>query len=175
MATRAMTQLFTDTHWENIDYLIVDLPPGTGDIQLSLAQNIPLSGVVIVSTPQQVALADVRKGIGMFRMEGLQVPILGIIENMAYFTPAELPENKYYIFGKNGARALAEKDEIPFLGEIPLVQSICESGDAGHPVVLQGDTPQALAFKKIAGNVAQQLAIRNAAVNEPEKEKNTAS
>lgn len=162
MATKALQQLFTDADWGELDYLIVDLPPGTGDIHLSLVSGFPVTGVVIVSTPQQVALSDVRKGIGMFRMPAVNVPVLGIVENMAYFTPAELPENKYYIFGKDGAKDLAASLSIPMLGQVPLVQSICESGDAGRPAVLQGDTPQAIAFMEIARNVAQQVAIRNA-------------
>ncbi len=162
MATRALTQLFTDVEWGDLDYMIVDLPPGTGDIHLSLIQSVPLSGAVMVSTPQEVALADAKKGIAMFMLPQLNVPIIGIVENMAYFTPAELPNNKYYIFGKGGAKALAEKLKVPFLGEIPLVQSICESGDAGRPVVLQENTPQALALLQVARNVAQQLAILNA-------------
>lgn len=163
MASRALTQLFTDVHWGDLDYMIIDLPPGTGDIHLSLVQSVPLTGVLMVSTPQQVALADAKKGIAMFRMPQILVPILGIVENMAYFTPAELPQNKYYLFGKGGAKALSEQLAIPFLGEIPLVQSICESGDAGHPAVLQENTPQALAFMQLARNTAQQVAITNAA------------
>ncbi|MCC7302233.1 MAG: Mrp/NBP35 family ATP-binding protein [Bacteroidia bacterium] len=174
MATRALTQLFTDVHWGELDYMIVDLPPGTGDIHLSLVQSVPLSGVVIVSTPQQVALADARKGIAMFRMSQLKVPVLGMVENMAYFSPAELPHNKYYIFGKEGAKSLAAQLEIPFLGEIPLIQSICESGDAGRPVVLQENTPQSLAFLSVARNIAQQLAILNARPKENVQETSTA-
>ncbi len=162
MATRALTQLFTDVAWGELDYMIVDLPPGTGDIHLSLVQSVPLAGALIVSTPQQVALADARKGVAMFKLPQVNVPILGIVENMAYFSPVELPGNKYYIFGKGGAKALAEQLAVPFLGEIPLVQSICESGDAGMPAVLQETTPQALAFMQVARNVAQQIAIANA-------------
>lgn len=168
MASRALNQLFSDAHWGELDYLLVDLPPGTGDIHLSLVGAVPLTGVIIVSTPQQVALADARKGVGMFQLPNINVPVLGIVENMAYFTPAELPENKYYIFGHGGAKALAEELNVPLLGEIPLVQSICEAGDAGRPAVLQDITPQALAFKELARNVAQQVAIKNAAV--PQKE-----
>lgn len=161
MASKALNQLFFDTDWGELDYLLIDLPPGTGDIHLSLVQSVPVTGAVIVSTPQEVALADVQKGVGMFRMPSINVPVLGLVENMAYFTPAELPNNKYYIFGKEGAKNLAEKMEIPLLGQIPLVQSICESGDIGRPAVLQKDTPQAIAFMEMAKTVAQQVAIRN--------------
>jgi ATP-binding protein involved in chromosome partitioning len=153
--------MFADAEWGELDYMIIDLPPGTGDIHLSLVGAIPLNGVVIVSTPQNVALADAQKGVGMFQMESINVPVLGIVENMAYFTPAELPNNKYYIFGKDGAKTLAQKLGVPLLGEIPLVQSICEAGDAGRPAVLQESTPQALAFMEMASNVAQQVSIVN--------------
>jgi len=162
MAVKALTQMFSDADWGELDYMIIDLPPGTGDIHLSLVGSIPLNGVVIVSTPQNIALADAQKGIGMFQLPQINVPILGIVENMAYFTPAELPNNKYYIFGKGGAKALAEKLDVPLLGEIPLVQSICEAGDAGRPAVMQDNTPQALAFMQLASNVAQQVSIVNA-------------
>ena len=161
MAAKALTQMFADADWGELDYMIIDLPPGTGDIHLSLVGAIPLNGVVIVSTPQNVALADAQKGVGMFQMPSINVPVLGIVENMAYFTPAELPNNKYYIFGKDGAKTLAEKLGVPLLGEIPLVQSICEAGDAGRPAVLQESTPQALAFMEMASNVAQQVSIVN--------------
>jgi ATP-binding protein involved in chromosome partitioning len=166
MAVKALTQLFSDADWGELDYMIIDLPPGTGDIHLSLVGSIPLNGVVIVSTPQNIALADAQKGIGMFQLPQINVPILGIVENMAYFTPAELPNNKYYIFGKGGAKALAEKLDVPLLGEIPLVQSICEAGDAGRPAVMQDNTPQALAFMQLASNVAQQVSIVNANKNQ---------
>jgi ATP-binding protein involved in chromosome partitioning len=162
MAAKALTQLFSDADWGELDYMIIDLPPGTGDIHLSLVAAISLNGVVIVSTPQHVALADAQKGVGMFQLPQINVPVLGIIENMAYFTPAELPNNKYYIFGKDGAKTLATKLNVPLLGEIPLVQSICEAGDAGRPAVLQENTPQALAFMQMASNVAQQVSIVNA-------------
>jgi ATP-binding protein involved in chromosome partitioning len=162
MASKALTQLFTDTAWGELDYLIVDLPPGTGDIQITLCSTIPITAAVIVSTPQAVALADARKGIALFKLPALNVPVLGIVENMAYFTPAELPENKYYIFGKDGAKNLAEEMNLPLLGQIPLVQSIREAGDAGRPAVLQETTPQALAFREMAQNIAQQIAILNA-------------
>lgn len=161
MASKALMQLFSDADWGDLDYLIIDLPPGTGDIHLSLVGSVPLNGVVIVSTPQQVALADAHKGVSMFRMPSINVPVLGIVENMAYFSPAELPNNKYYIFGKEGAKKLAEELGVPVLGEIPLVQSICEAGDAGRPAVLQENTPQALAFMDMAAKVAQQLSIQN--------------
>jgi len=140
MASKALTQLFTDAHWGELDYLVIDLPPGTGDIHLSLLQTVPLDGVVIVSTPQEVALADARRGINMFRLDSMKVPIVGLVENMAWFTPAELPENKYYIFGRDGARNLAEGMSIPFLGAIPLVQSVREAADSGRPAVFQENT-----------------------------------
>lgn len=162
MAAKALTQMLMDADWGDLDYMIIDLPPGTGDIHLSLVGAVPLNGVVIVSTPQNVALADAQKGVGMFQMEKINVPVLGIVENMSYFTPAELPNNKYYIFGKDGAKKLAEKLGVPLLGEIPLVQSICEAGDAGRPAVLQENTPQAIAFMDLAKNVAQQVSIVNA-------------
>lgn len=168
MASRALMQLFSDADWGELDYMIIDLPPGTGDIHLSLVAGIPLTGAVIVSTPQLVALADAQKAIGMFNMPQINVPVLGIIENMAWFTPAELPENKYYIFGRDGAKAMADKMGIPLLGQIPLVQSICESGDAGRPAVLQKETPQAIAFAEMAKNIAQQVAIQN---TKPKREK----
>jgi ATP-binding protein involved in chromosome partitioning len=162
MAAKALTQMFSDADWGELDYMIIDLPPGTGDIHLSLVGAVPINGVVIVSTPQNVALADAQKGVGMFQMAQINVPVLGIVENMAYFTPAELPDNKYYIFGKDGAKMLAEKLNVPLLGEIPLVQSICEAGDAGRPAVMQDGTPQAKAFMEMASNVAQQVSIVNA-------------
>jgi ATP-binding protein involved in chromosome partitioning len=162
MASRALNQLFTDADWGELDYMIVDLPPGTGDIHLSLVSAVPLTAAVVVSTPQNVALADAQRGVGMFRMPAINVPVLGIIENMAYFTPAELPNNKYYIFGKDGAKNLAEKLGVPLLAQIPLVQSICEAGDAGRPAVLQEDTPQAAAFMEMAKTVARHIAMMNA-------------
>tara|TARA_Y100000991_G_scaffold48407_2_gene34694 strand:+ start:247 stop:1326 length:1080 start_codon:yes stop_codon:yes gene_type:complete len=137
MASKALLQMFNDAHWGELDYLFVDLPPGTGDIHLSLIQSIPLDGVVIVSTPQEVALADARRGVNMFKMDNVKVPILGLVENMSWFTPAELPENKYYIFGRDGAKNLAKGIGIPFLGQLPLIQSVCESGDIGRPAVYQ--------------------------------------
>jgi ATP-binding protein involved in chromosome partitioning len=170
MASKAFQQLIGDSNWGELDYLFIDLPPGTGDIQLSLVSTASLTGAVIVSTPQNVALLDVRKAVTMFGHKDIHVPILGIVENMAYFTPAELPNNKYYIFGKDGAKNLSEELHVPFLGQIPLVQSICEAGDAGRPAVLQKDTPQAKAFLELAGNVAQQVAIANSKKEEKQLE-----
>ena len=161
MATRALTQLFTEAHWDELDYMLIDLPPGTGDIHLSLVQTVAVTGAIIVSTPQKVALIDARKAIGMFKMESINVPVLGMIENMAYFTPEELPDNKYYIFGKEGLKDLAEQSNLPLLGQIPLVQSVREAGDAGRPAILQESTPQALAFNEFADNVVSQINMRN--------------
>ena len=152
MAAKALSQLFLDAHWGDLDYMIVDLPPGTGDIHLSLVQQVPLTGAVIVSTPQEVALADARKGISMFRLDSINVPVLGLIENMSYFTPPDLQDRKYYLFGQDGGRRLAEQVEVPFLGELPIVQSIREAGDVGRPAVLQDGTPAAQAFNAIIGN-----------------------
>jgi ATP-binding protein involved in chromosome partitioning len=166
MASKALNQLLWDTHWGELDYLIVDLPPGTGDIHLSLVQSIPLTGAVVVSTPQNIALADAKKGINMFRMDSIDVPVLGIIENMAYFTPEELPNNKYYIFGKEGAKDLAFQLNIPLLAEIPLVQSVRESGDVGRPAILQEDTPVALAFQGMIDKVIEQIEWRNKNLSE---------
>lgn len=162
MVSTAVKQLFNDADWGELDYLVVDLPPGTGDIHITVTQTFPVTGAVIVTTPQNVALADAKKGIGMFMMNAINVPLLGIVENMAYFTPAELPENKYYIFGKDGGKNLAQILEVPFLGEIPLVKSISTSGDEGIPVVLSDDAPMAAAFVEMAAKVAQQVAICNA-------------
>jgi len=170
MASKALMQLINDASWGDLDYLLIDLPPGTGDIQISLVTGAQITGAVIVSTPQNVALTDVRKSIAMFQQKGINVPILGIVENMAYFTPAELPANKYFIFGKDGAKNLADELQIPFLGQIPLVQSICEAGDAGRPAALQTDTPQAIAFNELAGNLVQQVSIANAKKTEKQAE-----
>jgi ATP-binding protein involved in chromosome partitioning len=170
MASKALSQLFYDTVWGELDYLIVDLPPGTGDIQISLCTQVPLTGAVIVCTPQDVAISDARKGISLFQLPQINVPILGLVENMSWFTPAELPENKYYIFGKDGIKHLAEELHLPLLGQLPLVQSVREASDAGRPAVMQGDTPQANSFVDMAKNVAQQVAILNSkstAVSEP--------
>lgn len=162
MASNAVKQLFNDADWGELDYLIVDLPPGTGDIHITITQSFPIAGAVIVTTPQQVALADTRKGLLMFQMPGINVPILGVVENMSYFTPPELPNNKYYIFGKDGGKSLAESFNIPFLGEIPLLEAITQGGDAGKPVALDPNSAQGKAFSEIAGRVAQQIAIKNA-------------
>lgn len=162
MASSALMQLFNDSEWGELDYLVVDLPPGTGDIHLSLAQQVPVTGIAIVTTPQEVAVADARKAISMFNTENIKIPILGLIENMSYFTPAELPDNKYYIFGKEGGRMLASEAKVPFLGEIPLVQSVRESGDNGSPIALNDDSPVARAFGAVAETIAQQIAIKNA-------------
>lgn len=161
MATRALSQLFTEAHWGELDYMLIDLPPGTSDIHLSLVQTVSVTGAIIVSTPQKVALIDARKAIGMFKLEQINVPVLGMIENMAYFTPEELPNNKYYIFGKDGLKNLAEESNLPLLGQIPLIQSIRESGDAGRPAVLQETTLQAKAFNQFADNVIAEVAKRN--------------
>lgn len=160
MASNAIKQLFNDADWGELDYLIVDLPPGTGDIHITISQSFPIAGAVIVTTPQQVALADTRKGLAMFRMPGINIPVLGVVENMSYFTPEELPNNKYYIFGKDGGKALANQYDVPFLGEIPLVQSITAAGDSGKPVSLE-EGPLADSFREIAGKIAQQVSINN--------------
>jgi ATP-binding protein involved in chromosome partitioning len=157
MASKALTQMFTDAHWGKLDYLLIDLPPGTSDIHLSLVQNVPLDGAVIVSTPQEVALADARKGINMFQMDSIKVPVIGIVENMAWFTPAELPENKYYIFGRDGAKNLAAGMGVPLLGQIPLVQSVRESGDVGRPAVFQENTPISDAFDELVRTFVNQI------------------
>nr|WP_322623096.1 P-loop NTPase [uncultured Flavobacterium sp.] len=161
MAGKALNQMIFDADWGELDFLLLDLPPGTGDIHLSLMQALPITGAVIVSTPQAVALADAKKGVAMFRQESINVPVLGIIENMAYFTPEELPENKYYIFGKEGAKNLAEDLEVPFLGQVPIVQSIREAGDYGRPAALQTATPLEAAFEELARNVVQETVDRN--------------
>ncbi|MBI9038497.1 MAG: Mrp/NBP35 family ATP-binding protein [Bacteroidales bacterium] len=150
MASNALNQLFNDADWGELDFLIVDLPPGTGDIHLTLAQTYPVSGAIIVSTPQQVAISDVRKATSMFQQDKIMIPIIGLIENMAYFTPAELPNNKYYIFGENGCTKFADELKIPFLGQIPLVQGISESGDKGKPIALDENNPSSKAFNEIA-------------------------
>lgn len=159
MATSAIKQLFNDADWGEIDYLVVDMPPGTGDIHITVSQTYPISGAVIVTTPQHVALADAIKGMAMYRMEGINVPILGIVENMSYFTPAELPDKKYYIFGKDGGKRLATENNVPFLGEIPLVKAVADAGDNGFPILLDDQEPVAEAFAQVAGRVAQELSI----------------
>jgi ATP-binding protein involved in chromosome partitioning len=161
MAAKALNQMIFDAYWGELDFLIVDLPPGTGDIHLSIMQSLPITGAVVVSTPQEVALADARKGIAMFAQDAIQVPVLGIIENMSYFTPAELPENKYYIFGEGGAKHLAERMGVALLGEIPLVQSVREAGDVGRPAALQDHTPVSEAFESLTKEVVSELVKRN--------------
>jgi len=161
MASKALNQLIFDAAWGHLDYMLIDLPPGTGDIHLSIMQAMPITGAVVVSTPQAVALADARRGVSMFQQDNIQVPVLGIIENMAYFTPEELPENKYYIFGKEGAKNLSNDLNIPFLGEIPLVQSIREAGDNGRPAALQENTTLSDAFEKLTKGVIKELENRN--------------
>ncbi len=160
MAAKALNQMIFDAHWGELDFLLLDLPPGTGDIHLSIMQSLPVTGAVVVSTPQEVALADARKGVAMFMQEAINVPVLGVVENMAYFTPEELPENKYYIFGKEGAQNLASDLKIPFLGEVPLVQSIREAGDVGRPAALQEEGPLKEAFEEITRNIVRELVIR---------------
>lgn len=161
MASKALNQMIFDAAWGDLDFLLVDLPPGTGDIHLSIMQSLPLTGAVVVSTPQTVALADARKGVAMFQQESINVPVLGIIENMAYFSPPELQENKYYIFGKDGARNLAQDLEIPFLGELPLIQSIREAGDVGRPAAMQEGTDIEHAFIEITKKVVSETVRRN--------------
>ncbi|MAU71507.1 MAG: chromosome partitioning protein [Pseudozobellia sp.] len=161
MASKALNQMIFDAAWGELDFLLVDLPPGTGDIHLSIMQAMPITGAVVVSTPQEVALADAKKGVAMFQQESINVPVLGIVENMAYFTPEELPDNKYYIFGKEGAKHLSEDLGVPFLGEVPIVQSIREAGDVGRPAALQTATPVEEAFEELTKNVVQEVVGRN--------------
>ena len=161
MASKALNQMIRDAHWGALDFLLIDLPPGTGDIHLSIVQEVPIDGAIIVSTPQPVALADARRGVLLFEMKAIQVPVLGIVENMAYFTPAELPDHKYYIFGSGGARRLAEEVNVPFLGEIPLEQSIREASDVGYPTALQKETAAQQAFAQITKRTLAELAERN--------------
>ncbi|GAA4782279.1 Mrp/NBP35 family ATP-binding protein [Olivibacter ginsenosidimutans] len=161
MVSAAIKQLFNDADWGELDYLVVDLPPGTGDVHITVAQNYPVTGAVIVTTPQNVALADAKKGIGMFMMNTINIPLLGVIENMSYFTPAELPDNKYYIFGKDGGKRLAERFGAPFLGELPLIKSISDAGDNGYPIAIDEDEPISKAFLSLAEKVAQQISIQH--------------
>lgn len=161
MAAKALNQMIFDAHWGELDFMLLDLPPGTGDIHLSIMQSLPITGAVVVSTPQEVALADARKGVAMFQQDSINVPVLGIVENMAYFTPEEFPDNKYYIFGKEGAKHLSEDLNVPFLGEIPLVQSIREAGDVGRPAALQTATAIEAAFEEITKNVVREVVDRN--------------
>jgi ATP-binding protein involved in chromosome partitioning len=162
MASSAIRQFVTDVYWGELDYLVVDMPPGTGDIHLTLMQTVPVTGSVIVTTPQDVALADAKKGIAMFSQAQLNVPVIGLVENMSYFTPAELPGHKYYIFGKEGGRRLAEEYDLPFLGQIPLVQSIREGGDSGVPIMASNDEITKAAFEEFAAHVVRSISMRNA-------------
>lgn len=164
MASSAIRQFVTDVLWDELDYLVIDMPPGTGDIHLTLMQAVPVTGVVVVTTPQDVALADAKKGIAMFGQAQLKTPIIGLVENMSYFTPAELPDHKYYIFGKEGGKRLAEEYDLPFLGQIPLVQSIREGGDIGVPIMQSDDAVTKKAFIEFAGNAARSIAMLNAGV-----------
>ena len=166
MASSAIKQFVTDVLWEELDYLIIDMPPGTGDIHLTLVQTVPVTGAIIVTTPQEVAVADAKKAIAMFGQAQIKVPIIGLVENMAWFTPAELPENKYYIFGKEGGKKMADQYDIPFLGEIPLVQSIREGGDIGVPVMVGDDLVSQKAYIEFAGNATRSIAMRNANMEE---------
>lgn len=162
MVSNAVRQFITDVHWGELDYLIIDMPPGTGDIHLTIMQTAPVTGIVVVTTPQDVALADAKKGIAMFSQAQMNVPIIGLVENMSYFTPAELPNNKYYIFGKEGGKRLADEYDLPFLGQIPLVQSIREGGDIGIPAMMGDDAITSQAFEEFAGTVARSVSMRNA-------------
>ncbi len=165
MASSAIRQFVTDVYWDELDYLVVDMPPGTGDIHLTLMQTVPVTGAVIVTTPQDVALADAKKGIAMFGQAQLNVPVLGLVENMSYFTPKELPNNKYYIFGKDGGRRLADEYDIPFLGQIPIVQGIREGGDIGVPVMMSDDEVTKASFQDFAAQVVRSIAMRNANIS----------
>jgi ATP-binding protein involved in chromosome partitioning len=166
MVSSAIRQFVTEVDWGELDYLVIDMPPGTGDIHLTIVQTVPVTGVIVVTTPQLVAIADAKKGVAMFGQAQLKVPVIGLVENMSYFTPAELPENKYYIFGKNGGKNLAEEFDINFLGQIPIVQSIREGGDLGVPAMLGDDEISKKAFEEFAGNTVRSIAMRNA--NMPE-------
>ncbi len=168
MASKALNQMIFDAAWGELDFLLIDLPPGTGDIHLSIVQALPITGAVVVSTPQNIALADAKKGVAMFQQKNINVPVLGIVENMSYFTPEELPDNKYYIFGKDGAKNLAEDIETAFLGEVPLVQSVREAGDVGRPVALQESTPLETSFTEITKNMLSELVKRNEDLPETE-------
>ena len=162
MVSSAIKQFVSDVNWGELDYLVIDMPPGTGDIHLTLMQTVPVTGVIVVTTPQDVALADAKKGIAMFGQAQLKVPVIGLVENMSYFTPKELPDNKYYIFGKDGGKKLAEEYEIPFLGQIPLVQSIREGGDVGIPAMMSDDIISKTPFADFAGNAVRSIAMLNA-------------
>src|SRR5688500_15916582 len=171
MASSAIKQFVSDVNWDELDYLIIDMPPGTGDIHLTLMQTVPVTGVVVVTTPQDVALADAKKGIAMFSQAQLNVPIIGLVENMSYFTPAELPNNRYYIFGKEGGKRLADEYDLPFLGQIPIVQTIREGGDIGVPVTMSDDLISKKAFDDFAGHVVRSVSMRNANMSGVEVEK----
>ena len=162
MASSAIRQFVTDVFWDELDYLVIDMPPGTGDIHLTLMQTVPVTGAIVVTTPQDVALADAKKGIAMFGQAQMNVPIIGLVENMSYFTPAELPDNKYYIFGKDGGKRLADEYDLPFLGQIPLVQSIREGGDQGIPIMMSDDNITKKAFEEFASYVVRSISMRNA-------------
>lgn len=166
MVTSALRQFITDVVWGELDYIVLDMPPGTGDVQLTIAQIAPVTGSVIVTTPQEVALADARKAVSFYQLDTINIPILGIVENMAYFTPEELPDNKYYIFGKEGGRRLAEEYDVPFLGEVPLVQAIREGADIGIPAILEDNSLSSKAFENIASNIARYITIKNAQIED---------
>jgi len=166
MASSAIRQFVTDVYWDELDYLVIDMPPGTGDIHLTLVQTVPVTGAIIVTTPQDVALADAKKAIAMFGQAQINVPIIGLVENMSYFTPAELPDHKYYIFGKEGGKRLADKYDIPLLGQIPIVQSIREGGDKGVPVMVSDDEVSKKAFSEFAAHVVRSIAMRNANIGQ---------
>ncbi|MBL6649251.1 MAG: Mrp/NBP35 family ATP-binding protein [Flavobacteriaceae bacterium] len=168
MASKALNQMIFDADWGKLDFLLIDLPPGTGDIHLSIMQSLPISGAIIVSTPQVVALSDARKGVSMFKKENINVPVLGLIENMSYFTPLELPKNKYYLFGKDGAKNLASDLKIPFLGDLPIIQSIREAGDFGRPASMQYNTVSEKIFNEISKNMLSELVVRNKELPETE-------
>jgi len=170
MASSAIRQFVTDVFWDDLDYLVIDMPPGTGDIHLTLMQLVPVTGVIVVTTPQDVALADAKKGIAMFGQAQLNVPLIGLVENMSYFTPAELPDNKYFIFGKEGGKRLAEEYDIPFLGQIPLVQSIREGGDSGVPVMMSDDEISKKSFMQFAGDAVRSISMLNAKMKEQQVE-----
>ena len=173
MASTAIQQMVLDTQWGELDYLLLDLPPGTGDIHLTIVQTVPLTAAIVVSTPQEVALADARKGVAMFRLESVNVPVIGLVENMAWFTPEELPENKYYIFGKEGVKYLSEQTNIPLLAQLPLVQSVRESGDVGRPAILQGNSTIADALDELCVNFVKQVDERNKRITPTKKVEKT--
>lgn len=168
MTAKALNQMINDAYWGELDYMIIDLPPGTGDVHLSIVQSLPLSAAVIVSTPQEVALADARKGVALFQLPAINVPILGMIENMAWFTPMELPENRYYLFGKDGAKNLAEELHVPFLGHLPLIQGIREAGDAGRPAIMQESTPAVAFLEELLNNFEREIRLLPFRVKKPE-------